>query len=189
MKTIKNEGQAPGALNSAPSPKQASVHNLVTSLRSVSFLGLGKTPGGPKCELSGALRRHWNIWKYSSIKLRFPRAKEFPRKFSAVWALAVRKLRRQSLIKNIIFKGREIINLPGAPTCVGPALDAGTNWHPQPVWTPLKKDRIGCSCSWVTRRGSRNTECALCRYSPFCTGFPGHFMIVTQLMSIFGKCG
>jgi len=73
-----------------------------------------------------ALTCYWNNRKYAASKLRFPQAREFHRKSSAIWACAFKvcqpcpgpKMSR----RNIGMKGCHIINLPGTPTCLGPAL-------------------------------------------------------------------
>jgi hypothetical protein len=60
--------------------------------------------------------------------------KEFIRKLSAIWARALDKkfvepvLIRKSL-HNIGLKGRQIIGVPVAPTCLGPFLDRETIQH------------------------------------------------------------
>jgi hypothetical protein len=70
---------------------------------------------GPK--LWGALRHHWNNRKYGATKLRILHVKKFLWKLSVVWACTSLVLGLKSL-KNIGFKGHQIINLYWAPTCL-----------------------------------------------------------------------
>jgi len=74
-----------------------------------------------------ALTGYWNNRKYAASKLRFPQAGEFHRKSSAIWARALKKVCQpcsgpKMSKRNIGMKGCHIINLPGTPTCLGPAL-------------------------------------------------------------------
>jgi hypothetical protein len=86
------------------------------------------TPGldqwvGLGTNLQGALRCHWNIWKYGAGNLRFPHAKEFIWKLSGVWACTHRKFHKPcKSSKNICLKGRQIISLSVAPVCLESAL-------------------------------------------------------------------
>lgn len=73
-----------------------------------------------------ALTCYGNNWKYAASKLRFPQAREFNRKSSAIWARALKKVCQpcpgsKMSKRNIGMKGCHI-NLPGMPTCLGPAL-------------------------------------------------------------------
>jgi hypothetical protein len=45
-------------------------------------------------ELQETIWRHWNIRKYGAGNIRFPHAKEFLRKWSAIWARAFKDLRQ-----------------------------------------------------------------------------------------------
>ena len=73
-----------------------------------------------------ALRLHWNNRKYGASKLKLPRAKEFLRKLTAFSARTLKNFASPVIgrknLKNVGFKGSQIIGLPGAPTCLGPAL-------------------------------------------------------------------
>lgn len=55
----------------------------------------------------------------------FPHTKE-PRKLSAIWALALKNIRKPGpRLKK--FEGLQIISLPWVPTCLGPALHQATH--------------------------------------------------------------
>jgi hypothetical protein len=73
-----------------------------------------------------ALRRHWNNRKYGASKLKLPCVKEFLRKLAAFSACTLKNFASPVIgrknLKNVGFKGSQIISLPGVPTCVGPAL-------------------------------------------------------------------
>lgn len=73
-----------------------------------------------------ALRRHSNNLKYGASKLKLPRAKEFLRKLTAFSAPTLTNFANPVLgrknLKNVGFKGSQIIGLPGARTCLGPVL-------------------------------------------------------------------
>jgi hypothetical protein len=93
----------------------------------------GRTKGrasravGRGASLQVALRREWNNRKYGASKIRFPHAEEALRQLSEICARALKErfdipeLCRQNL-KNICFKGRQIISPAGEPICLGPAL-------------------------------------------------------------------
>jgi hypothetical protein len=66
--------------------------------------------GAPKKQ--GTVRRHWNNLKYGGGTLRFPHAKEFHTKFAS-------PVGGRKRLKNIRLKGQQIINVPGAPICLG----------------------------------------------------------------------
>ena len=88
--------------------------------------------------LQGALRRDWNNRKYGPSKLRFPHAKEFLWKFSAIRACVLEShcqpSPRPKMFKEYPFKGRQIISLSVAPTSLGPGL-AG--------WTQVQTGHFG----------------------------------------------
>ena len=73
-----------------------------------------------------ALRRHWNNRKYGASKLKLPRAKVFLRKLTAFAARTLKNFASPVIgrknLKNVGFKGSQIIGLPGARTCLGSAL-------------------------------------------------------------------
>jgi hypothetical protein len=46
--------------------------------------------------LKGELKRHWNKRKYGASKLRFPHAKEFLQKLSAIWAHTLKNVSQPS---------------------------------------------------------------------------------------------
>jgi len=59
--------------------------------------------------------------------LRSSLAKEILRNLSSIWARSLKVVRQpyprpKKVFKNIGFKGRQIITLPGATTCIGQAL-------------------------------------------------------------------
>ena len=62
----------------------------------------------------------------SASKLRFTHAKEFLQKLSAIWACGLKKFAipasGRKRLKNIGFKGRQIITLAGATKCLGLAV-------------------------------------------------------------------
>ena len=74
----------------------------------------------------GVLRCQWDNRKYGARKLRFPHAEAFLPKLSDIWARAFKMFaspvrgRESWIIKR--FKGRQIINPLGAPTCLGQTL-------------------------------------------------------------------
>jgi len=64
---------------------------------------------------------HWNNWKCVR-KIRFPHVKGFLKKSSTIYASALKKVYQPCPRQSISTKKRHIINLSGAPTCLGPAL-------------------------------------------------------------------
>jgi len=71
---------------------------------------------------------HWSSRKYGAGKLRFShtKLKKIFENFSLFGHEPLKSFVSSVLggeiVKNIGFKGRQIINLPGVPTCLGPAL-------------------------------------------------------------------
>jgi hypothetical protein len=73
--------------------------------------------GGAARQMPGALRYHRNNMKYAG-KLRFPYAKEFLRKWSVIWACALKNV-RQPCSRPKKFKQ---YRFEWAPRCLGPTL-------------------------------------------------------------------
>jgi len=73
----------------------------------------------------GVLQCHWNNWKCVR-KIRFPHVKGFLWKSSTIWASALKKVYqpcpRPTKFQSISMNKHHIIDLSGAPTCLGPAL-------------------------------------------------------------------
>jgi len=89
------------------------------------------------------LRLHWNSRKYGPGKLGFPHAKEYLLKCSTIWARAVKTfvglLCGRKSLRNIGFSELQIINLPGAPTCFGPALLMSSSSSSRPFYLYFNK--------------------------------------------------
>ena len=105
--------------------------------------------------LQGTPRRHWNNRKYGGSKLKLPHAKEFLRKLFAFSAHTLKNFASpvigRKYLKNFGFKGSQIIDLPGAPTCFGPALP------------PAEQCAVILSVVW-----SRELDTSLLFYSSYC---------------------
>jgi ABC-type siderophore export system fused ATPase/permease subunit len=73
----------------------------------------------------GVLECHWNNWKCVR-KIKFPHVKGFLQKSSTILANALKKVYQTcpmpTKFQSISMKKCHIINLSGAPTCLGPAL-------------------------------------------------------------------
>ena len=95
-------------------------------LRSVTRAG---QRGGPFGQLPTVLRRHWSNRKYGTGKHRcFHTRKNFSEKLYAICPRSP-KVQGQPCpmpreFKECRFKGRQIISLPGASTCLRPAVSA-----------------------------------------------------------------
>jgi len=77
------------------------------------------------------LRRHWYNRKYGASKLNFPHAKKLFPKLSAIWARFLKTFRQpfswQKILKTSVSLN-QIISLPAAPHCLGPAQGLVRNY-------------------------------------------------------------
>jgi hypothetical protein len=94
----------------------------------LNYLGTRRASTEVEGQAARELRCQWDKGKYGVSKGRFPQAKEFLRKLSAIWVIALKKFASPVLGPKEFQACRsartpKTVTLPRAPTYLTPALD------------------------------------------------------------------
>jgi hypothetical protein len=100
--------------------------------------------GAQGTNLQGALRCHWNNWKYGAVNLRFPHWKNLSENYPEFGHAPTERFTSPVLgwtsSKNVSLKGHQIISLSVAPIFLEPALvhtSQTDSFYRTGIWKPF----------------------------------------------------